>query len=262
MQDSQTLVSAAPIASRPFLKGIKAGLPISLGYFVVAFTIGIAARNVGFSPLQAGLMSFMMHASAGEFAALNVIATSGGYLTMIITSLVVNIRYVLMSCSLSQRLPPDTPLRRRLLLSYFVTDELFGLACAEPMPLSTSFYFGMVVIASPGWALGTICGAAISAGLPASLTSALSIALYAMFISVIVPASKAFRPIAFVVVGSMAMSFLCSVLPYVREISSNFRMIILTVVIAAVAAIVHPVHVLDKTEEQLKKEPAEEQDHE
>ena len=253
MQDSSQI--AAPGAgSHPFFQGFKAGLPISLGYFVVSFTVGIVARNIGFHPLQAGLMSFLMHASAGEFAALNVIATGGSYLTMVITSVVVNIRYVLMACSLSQRLAPQTPLYRRAALSYFVTDELFGLACTQPVPLSTSYYFGTAAAASPGWVLGTICGAAISAGLPPALTSALSVALYAMFIAVVVPASKAFRPVAFVVAASMAASFLCSVLPYVRQIDSNFRVITLTIVISAVAALVHPVHVLDKTEPAVKEE--------
>jgi len=240
--------SAASSGGRPFLRGLKAGLPISLGYFVVSFTVGITARKIGFHPLQAGLMSFLMHASAGEFAALNVIAAGGSYLTMIITSIVVNIRYVLMACSLSQRLSPAVSMGKRAVLSYFVTDELFGLACREPVPLSPAYYFGTACAASPGWVVGTICGAVISGGLPPALTSALSVALYAMFIAVVVPASKAFRPVAFVVVGSMAASFLCAVLPYVRSIDSNFRVIILTVAISAIAALVRPVHVLDRSD--------------
>ena len=112
---------------KQYLAGLKDGTPIALGYFAVGFTLGIAAKAVGINAAQAGLMSFLMHASAGEFAVLTVIAGQSGYLAMIITQLVINIRYFLMSCSMSQKINPNTSLPKRLLLSYFVTDEIFGI---------------------------------------------------------------------------------------------------------------------------------------
>lgn len=224
-----------------YLSGIKDGIPISLGYFAVGFTLGIAARAAGITPVQAGLMSFLMHASAGEFAVLTIIAGESGYLAMILTQLVINIRYFLMSCSMSQKINPKTSLPKRLLMSYFVTDEIFGISASVKGELNPWYPLGAATIASPGWILGTFLGALVGNILPLSLSNALSVALYGMFLAVVIPASKGDKTIAAVVLVSMAGSLAFSYLPYLSEISSGTRIIILTLIIASAAAAVRPV---------------------
>lgn len=111
-----------------YMRGLRDGIPIGLGYFAVGFTLGIAAREAGITAFQMGLMSLLMHASAGQFAAITIIAGNSGFVAMVLTQLVINIRYLLMSCALSQKISPDTSMAKRLLMSYFVTDEIFGIA--------------------------------------------------------------------------------------------------------------------------------------
>lgn len=224
-----------------YLKGLKDGTPIALGYFAVGFTLGIAAKAMGLTAFQAGLMSFTMHASAGEFAVLTVIAGQSGYLSMIITQLIINMRYFLMSCSLSQKIDRDTSLLKRLIMGYFVTDEIFGIAISKKPPLNPFYNFGAATVASPGWILGTVLGAAIGNILPGSLSSALSVALYGMFLAVVIPPSKKDKTIAAVVAISMIGSLGFSMMPIIRDFAASTRIIILTIVIASIAAIVHPV---------------------
>ena len=239
---------------KDYLSGIKDGTPIGLGYFAVGFTLGIAARAAGLSPAQAGLMSFLMHASAGEFAVLTVIAGGSGYLAMVITQLIINMRYFLMSCSLSQKIHPDTSLIKRLLLSYFVTDEIFGISVSVEGRLNPYYSLGAATIASPGWILGTFLGALAGNILPASLSSALSVALYGMFLAVIVPPSKKDSAIAAVVILSMLGSCAFTFLPYLNNISSGTRIIILTLVIASAAALIHPVREDQSKSDKVSKE--------
>lgn len=243
-----------------YLLGLKDGTPIALGYFAVGFTLGIAAKSMGLTAFQAGLMSFTMHASAGEFAVLTVIAGQAGYLSMIITQLVINMRYFLMSCSLSQKIDKDTSLPKRLIMSYFVTDEIFGISTAVKGPLNPFYNFGAATIASPGWILGTVLGAAIGNILPASLASALSVALYGMFLAVVIPPSKQDKTIAAVVILSMIGSLGFTLMPVVRDFAASTRIIILTIVIASIAAIVRPVddRQLDEAEAHEELEDEEE----
>ncbi len=228
-------------SKKQYLSGLKDGTPIALGYFAVGFTLGIAAKAMGITAFQAGLMSALMHASAGEFAVLTVIAGGSGYLAMIITQLVINIRYFLMSCSVSQKISPDTSLPKRLLLSYFVTDEIFGISASVKGELNPYYPLGAATIASPGWILGTVLGALVGNILPASLSSALSVALYGMFLAVVIPASKNDKTIALVVLASMLGSCAFTFLPVLSEIDSGTRIIILTLVIASAAAVLKPV---------------------
>ena len=221
-----------------YLKGLREGLPIGLGYFAVGFTLGIAAREVGISALQMGLMSFMLHASAGQFAVLTVIAGQSGYFAMIVTQLVINIRYMLMSAALSQKINPNTSLLKRMLMAYFVTDEIFGIASSVKGELNP---YGAATLASPGWALGTVLGVLVGNILSPSMTSALSVALYGMFLAVVIPASKEDKSIAVVVIVSMAASCLFTFLPMLSRMDGGTRIILLTVLIAAAAAVIHPV---------------------
>ena len=224
-----------------YLNGLREGVPIGLGYFAVGFTLGITAREAGITAFQMGLMSLMMHASAGQYAVITVIAGQSGYVAMVITQLVINIRYLLMSTALSQKISPDTPMWKRMLLSYFVTDEIFGISASVKGNLNPYYNYGAATVASPGWALGTVLGVLVGNILSASLTSALSVALYGMFLAVVIPASKSDRTVAAVVAASMAGSLAFTFLPVLSAIDSGTRIIILTVVIAAAAAAIKPV---------------------
>ena len=224
-----------------YLNGLREGVPIGLGYFAVGFTLGIAAREAGITAFQMGLMSLLMHASAGQYAVITVIAGQSGYFAMMVTQFVINIRYLLMSTALSQKIAPDTPMWKRMLLSYFVTDEIFGISASVKGELNPYYNYGAATVASPGWALGTVLGVLVGNILPASMTSALSVAFYGMFLAVVIPASKSDRTVAAVVVSSMLGSLAFTFLPLLCEMESGTRIILLTVAIAAAAAAIKPV---------------------
>ena len=233
-----------------FLSGVRDGVPIGLGYLAVAFSLGIAARNAGLNAFQGFLISLLNNASAGEYAAFTVIAADSGFLEMALITLITNARYLLMSCSLSQKFSPDTPLYHRLLVGYDVTDELFGIAIARPGYLDPFYSYGAFLPAIPGWAIGTALGVTAGSVLPARLVSALSVALFGMFLAIIIPPSKKNPVVLGCVAVSFAASWLCSVLPLVRTLSEGTRTILLTVVIASAAALLFPV----KDEPEQKKE--------
>ena len=218
------------------LKGLRDGVPISLGYFAVSFSLGIAARSAGFTAFQALLMSLFNNASAGEFAAFTLVGAGAGYLEVALMTLVTNARYLLMSCALSQKLPADTPLLPRLLIGFDVTDEIFGVSIAYPGRLNPVYTYGVILAALPGWALGTFFGVLMGNALPVRLVSALSVALYGMFIAVIVPPARQNRVIAVLFVASMALSWLFSAVDLFQFMSSGAQVIVLTVAISAFAA--------------------------
>ncbi len=224
-----------------FRQGIKDGIPIGLGYFAVAFSLGIQVKASGMSPMQGFLMSLLCNASAGEYAGLITIAANAAYIEMAFVTLITNARYLLMSCALSQRLEPDLPWYHRLILGNYVTDELFGISIARPGYLNPYYTYGAVIIASPCWALGTALGAIAGAGLPSNVVSALSVALYGMFLAVIIPPSRKNKVICAVVLISFAASWLFSYLPFTKSLSGGTRTIILTIVIGTATAVFFPV---------------------
>lgn len=223
------------------LKGLRDGIPICLGYFAVSFALGINAREVGLNWLQALGMSAGMVASAGEFAALVLIQGSAGVLEMITTTLIVNLRYFLMSCSLTQKLRADLPFIHRFFLSYCITDEIFGLSSAVKGYLNPFFTYGITIISVFGWSAGTVTGVLAGNILPAIITGALGVSLYGMFLAIIIPPARTNRFIGLLVVISIAASGLFAVLPVLSQISSGFKVIILTLLIAGIAAWLHPV---------------------
>ncbi|MDO5416171.1 MAG: AzlC family ABC transporter permease [Lachnospiraceae bacterium] len=224
-----------------FKFGLKDGIPIGLGYLAVSFSFGIMARGAGLTVWEAVVMSLTNVTSAGQFAALGIIQAGAPFLEMAATQLIINLRYCLMSCSLSQKLSPDMPFFHRLLISYGVTDEIFGVSVCRLGYLSPFYSYGLIGVAVPGWALGTLLGAVSGSLLPERLLSALSVALYGMFIAIVVPPSKANRTLAGVVLVSMALSLVFHLLPALSGISSGFKIIILTVLIAGAAAWLFPV---------------------
>ena len=243
--------AASPARSRVLLAGIRDGLPIGLGYLAVSFSLGIAARSAGLNAFQGFLISLLNNASAGEYAAFTVIAADSGFLEMALITLITNARYLLMSCSLSQKFSPDTPLIHRLLVGYDVTDELFGIAIARPGYLDPLYSYGAFIPAIPGWALGTALGVTAGSILPARVVSALSVALFGMFLAIIVPPARKNRAVLLCVLVSFVLSGLCAVLPVVKALSEGMRTILLTIVIASAAALLFPVaDEEDKADEQ------------
>ena len=224
-----------------FCDGMRDGFPIALGYFAVSFSLGIAARNAGLTPMQGFWVSLLNNASAGEYAAFTLIAARVTYWEVAVITLIANARYLLMSCALAQRFAPETPFFHRLLIGYDVTDELFGITIARPGPLNPYYPYGAILLAAPAWAIGTALGILAGNALPLRIVSALSVALYGMFLAIIIPPARKNRIVAALVLLSFALSFACNYLPGVSALSDGTRTIILTVVISAAAAVLFPV---------------------
>lgn len=227
--------------NRWFLKGMKDGFPIGMGYFAVAFTIGIAARKAGFTAIQASVMSVLMLASAGQFAGIGMVAAGAGVVELIVTTAVINMRYLLMSSALSQKVRQDVPFFHRFLMSYIVTDEIFGISMAVNGRLNPFYMYGAAAVAAPGWVFGTFLGALLGMILPSRVMSAMNVAIYGMFLAIVIPPARKSKIIACVVAVSMAASLMIQYLPVIRDISSGFQIIILTVMIAGGAAVLFPI---------------------
>ncbi len=222
------------------MEGFRDGTPIGLGYFVVGFSLGIVAKAVGLSPLQGFILSLLNNASAGEYAAFMVIGSDAPYFEIALLTLVANARYVLMSAVLSQKFSPDTPFYHRIFVGFDVTDEIFGIAIARGGRWLNPFYnYGAMLTALPGWSLGTACGIVAWSFFSPSAVSALGVALYGMFLAVIIPPARKDKIIGAAVAASFALSFLAEkIFP---EISAGNRTIALTILIAGAAAILFPV---------------------
>jgi len=225
---------------KAFREGLRDGFPIGLGYLAVAFSLGITARNAGFSPFQGFLMSILVSASAGEYAAITVVAADGSYLQMALVILIANARYLLMSSALSQRFSQKTAAIHRFLVAFGVTDEIFAVTVARPGSLEPVYSYGAILIAVPLWAIGTALGIIAGNLLPAQIVSAFSVALYGMFLAVIFPAAKKDRHVAGLIAVCFIVSFACSRLPGISALSSGTKTIILTVVLSGLAAVLFP----------------------
>jgi predicted branched-subunit amino acid permease len=200
-----------------FFRGMKAGIPISLGYFAVSIALGLAAKKAGITSLQAALTSLLINASAGEYAGFTLIAVGASYLEVTLMVAVANARYLLMSAALSQKLQNGVGTLRRLLLGFTVTDEIFGVSMIQSEPLDPSFTYGCFLVATTGWTGGTFVGTVLGDILPPAVLSALSVGLYGMFISVFVPEAKKNRTVLALVAISFLLSFAASALPGVKE---------------------------------------------
>ncbi len=221
--------------------GIRDGIPIMMGYLAVGFSVGIAAKNAGMNVFQGFLLSFLNLASAGEYADITVIAADAAYLEIAIITLVANARYMLMSCALSQRFDPKTPFFHRLFIGFGITDEIFGITIAQPGTIKPAYVYGAMLVALPGWDGGTALGVWAGNVLPPSATSALSVALFGMFLAIIIPPAKRNRAVLAGVAAGFAASFAATYLPLTASLSGGTRTIILTVVIAGVLAFLCPV---------------------
>lgn len=224
-----------------YKKGLRDGIPIALGYFAVSFTLGIAAKKAGITAFQATLMSLTNSTSAGEFAAISAICAGSTYLEMAVMQAVINLRYLLMSCALSQKIDTKVGMLHRLIMGGGITDEIFGISVSVPDKLNPFYMYGAMSIAIPAWASGTCLGVVLGSVLPANIINALSIALYGMFLAVIIPPARDNKIIALIVVISMAASYVFSIAPVLKETSSGMRVILLTVVISMTAAFLFPI---------------------
>ena len=239
---SKNTISFSPRGKRGvFFSGLRDGLPIGLGYFAVAFSLGIAAKSAGLSAFQGFLASLLTNASAGEYAIFTVIAANAGYLEAFFMTVIANARYLLMGCALSQKFHPSTPLLHRMLVGFDITDEIFGITIARPGVLNPYYTYGAMVTSIPFWACGTVLGIIMGNLLPIRVVSALSVALYGMFLAVIIPPTKKYRVIAVLVPVCFVLSFLFSRLSMFSGISEGTRTINLTVIIASAAALLFPI---------------------
>lgn len=225
-----------------FREGMRDGIPIGLGYFAVAFSLGITAKNAGQTPFQGFLMSLLCNASAGEYAGLSLIAAGASYVEIAVMTLIANARYLLMSCAMSQRMRQGTSVIHRLLMAFDITDELFAIAIARPGCLNPYYTYGAVLMAAPCWAGGTALGCIAGNLMPARLVSALSVALFGMFLAVIIPPARKDKVIAVLIVICFAASYAAANLPGISNISNGTRTILLTVILSAAAAVLFPHH--------------------
>ncbi len=234
---------------RAFQKGMRDGIPIGLGYLAVSFSLGITAKNIGLTPFQGFLVSFLNNASAGEYAGFTVIATDGAYMEIVFITLITNIRYLLMSCALSQKFLPGTSFIHRFIIGYDTTDELFGITIAQPGYLNPYYTYGAMLLAIPGWSLGTAIGVMAGTALPQRIVGALSVALFGMFIAIIIPPARKNKIIA----GLVVISFLSSYcFTRFSNLSEGSKTIILTAVISALAALLFPVKQTGETDSEIK----------
>lgn len=222
-------------------RGVKDGVPISLGYLAVSFTFGIIAKQFGLTPFESVLISVTNFTSAGQFAGLTLIAGSALFLEMALTQLIINSRYMLMSFALSQKINQNTPLYHRMLMAFGLTDEIFGVSMSVNGLLNPYYTYGLMSIALPGWTLGTFLGVVSGDILPPRLISALSIALYGMLLAVIIPPAKGNKILSGIILISMITSLLFTKLPFLNLISSGVKIILLTIIIAGIAAALFPV---------------------
>ena len=229
-------------------EGLRDGVPIALGYLAVSFSLGIAARKVGLDAVQGFFASLFNNASAGEYAGFAVIGAGGSLLEMAVVMLVANARYLLMSCSMAQRFSPDTPIIHRVLVGFDLTDELFGIAVARPGEVDPYYSYGAMVVALPGWAFGGMAGVIAGSVLPERVVSALSVALFGMFLEIIIPPARKSRVVAGQVLASFATSALFAWAPLLSGLSEGVRTIILTVALSALAAALFPVDEKDAGE--------------
>ena len=223
-----------------YTAGLRDGIPIALGYLSVSFTFGIMAVMGGLPVWAALLISMTNLTSAGQFAGLNLMLAGGSYFEVAATQLVINMRYALMSVSLSQKLSDGVGTLNRMGIAYGVTDEIFAVSTTKPASVGSKYMYGLITIPYIGWSLGTLLGAVSGMILPESIRSALGIAIYGMFIAIVVPPSKDSRAVLAVVIAAALLSSCFRWIPLINGISEGFAIIICTLVCAGAAALISP----------------------
>ena len=223
-----------------FFSGIKDGIPIALGYLSVSFAFGITAVNSGLSGLNAVAISATNLTSAGQLAGVDIIAACGTLIEMALTQLIINLRYMLMSLSLSQKKDESFTLLDRLVVSFGITDEIFAVASAKHR-IYPAYMYGLILMPFIGWTSGTFLGAFSGEILSQDMKSALGIAIYGMFIAIIIPPSKKDRGALLAIIVSVTISIMIHYIPYFNFITEGFSVIICAVIASVIAAIVKPI---------------------
>lgn len=221
--------------------GVSRGLPVGMGYFSVSFGFGAMAVSQGVKALDATLISLTNLTSAGQFAGLTVIVAAATLWEMILTQLIINSRYALMSLALSQRMGQRIGVLPRLVIAFFNTDEIFALAMARVEPLTVPFMLGLGTLPILGWTSGTLCGALAGSVLPASIQAALGVMLYGMFVAIVVPPAKEEKPVLITVILALVFSSMFSWIPLLQQVSAGIAIVICTVAAAAICAVLFPI---------------------
>ena len=242
-------MAANKIYNNSFKNGISDGIPIALGYFSVSIGFGLMAVSKGIPPVVALLMSLTNLTSAGQVAGVDVIAHGGTLVEMAVAQLVINMRYALMSVSLSQKMHGSVSILDRLWIAFGNTDEIFAVSSSKDGEIGKKYMLGLIIMPVVGWSSGTIIGALAGTILPATVVSALGIAIYGMFVAVFVPPMKKSGAVAAVVIISAALSCAFAFLPLLNRVSGGFVIIICAVIAATVGAVIKPV----KDEEEVQK---------
>ncbi len=229
------------LQGKDYIHGFKDGLPIGLGYISVSFSFGMMAVNMGIPWWIAVLISMTTVTSAGQFAGIGLIVNGAPIIELVLSQIIINLRYSLMSASLSQKLDKSMTALRRLVVSFFVTDEVYGVASEKPGEIGNVYLYGLGTAPVIGWTLGTLLGALAGGIMPDMLRSALSIALYAMFIAIILPPAKKHRPAFAVIAMSVGLSCIFRFTPYLSNLSSGFVIIVCAVVASVFGAICYPI---------------------
>ena len=224
-----------------YRNGVNRGLPVGVGYFSVSFGFGAMAAAQGIKALDAALISLTNLTSAGQFAGLTLIVAAAGLWELILTQIVINSRYALMSLALSQKMGQNIGLVPRLFIAFFNTDEIFALAMAEKNPLTVPFLMGLGTTPILGWTAGTLCGALAGSVLPLDVRTALGVMLYGMFIAIVVPPARQEKPVLITVGLALVLSCLFAWVPVLQNISAGIAIVICTVVSAALCAWLHPI---------------------
>ena len=221
--------------------GVRRGLPVGMGYFSVSFGFGALAASQGIRALDAALISVTNLTSAGQFAGLTLILASAGLWEMVLTQLVINSRYALMSLALSQRMGQKIGLLPRFFIAFINTDEIFALAMSRQEPLTTPYLLGLGALPIVGWTLGTLCGGLAGSVLPASIQAALGVMLYGMFIAIVVPPAKTDRKILAAVILALICSSAFTWVPVLKTVSAGISIVICTVAAAGICAALLPI---------------------
>lgn len=223
-----------------FIRGIRHGIPIALGYLSVSFAFGMKAVGDGLTLLQAVLISAANLTSAGQIAGLPLMVGGAGLTEMALTQLTINLRYGLMSLSLGRKLDGSMGTLQRLIFSFANTDEIFAVASSQPGLVGKAYLYGLMITPFLGWTLGTLLGGAAGTLLPAFVRSALGIAIYGMFLAIILPPARKRRPVRFVVLTAVALSLCFRYIPGLNRVSGGFVIIICAVAAAAAGAALYP----------------------
>jgi len=224
-----------------FRDGVRDAVPIFLGYIAVSFAFGIESSKIGMTVFQSALTSLLNVTSAGQFSALEIIEKGGSFVELAVLQLIINLRYMLMSAALSQKLDHNIGTVHRLGISYGVTDEIFGVSVLKKGGLYPMYSYGLIALSVFGWVLGTVLGAIAGQLMPQRLISCLGLAIYGMFIAIIIPDTRENRNVRIVVIASMVCSTIFAFVPFLGCISSGFRIIIITVLVATAAAVIAPI---------------------